>query len=349
MKRKAFIQHGLMATLPILMPADRLLQLLAPDDYVMTVNGRIPGYASGLVLSHEHLMVDFIGADQVSPSRYTPTEVFEKVLPYLQEVYAIGVRTFVDCTPEWLGRDVKLLQQLSNASGMHIITNTGYYGASGGKFLPAHAHTESVEQLAARWIGEWKNGISGTSIRPGFIKTGVDRYPLSEVQRKLIRAAALTHLETGLAIFVHTGDGQAALEELSIIQDAGVAADAWIWTHAQGEPDREIHKQVANAGGWIAFDGFYPQLVDQYIVFLKDMKTAGLLHRVLLSHDAGWYEIGKPRGGVFRPFTAVFEYLIPALEKAAFTTDEINQLFKTNPARALAVQVRKPAHNHAGS
>ena len=67
---------------------------------------------------------------------------------------ARGCATLVECTPAYLGRDPRLLRRLSEASGLHILTNTGYYGANKDKHLPPHAFTETAEQLAARWIRE---------------------------------------------------------------------------------------------------------------------------------------------------------------------------------------------------
>lgn len=156
-----------------------------------------------------------------------------------------------------------------------------------------------------------------------------------------MRAAALAHLETVLAIFVHTSDGRTVLEEQAIFTDTGATPDAWVWTHAQNEPDRARHIQAAEAGGWVAFDGLYPQLADRYVAFLQDMKATRLLHRVLISHDAGWHEVGKPHGGNVRPYMSLFEHLIPALKKAGFSAAEQRQLFKSNLAEALAVQIRK--------
>src|SRR4030095_8338607 len=97
------------------------------------------------------------------------------------------------------------------------------------KYLPQHAYSETSEQLAARWIVEWENGIDGTGIKPGLIKSGVDKAPLSEVQQKIIDATALAHLATGLTIGIHTGNGDAANEELKILERRGVAPSARIW------------------------------------------------------------------------------------------------------------------------
>ena len=65
------------------------------------------------------------------------------------------------------------------------------------------------------------------------------------------------------------------------------------------------------------------------------MKTAGLLGRVLLSHDAGWYHVGEPGGGEFRRYTTLFTGLMPALVDAGVTKDEIRQILVENPRRAL--------------
>ena len=113
----------------------------------------------------------------------------------------------------YIGRDAWLLQRLSRAAGINVVTTTGYYGAAKDKFVPAHAYRESPEQLAARWTREFVNGIDGTNIKPGIIKIGVDSGPLSAIDAKIVRAAALTHLLTGLTICSHTGDGTAAFEQ----------------------------------------------------------------------------------------------------------------------------------------
>ena len=221
------------------------------DRNVVTVTGPLPPEELGRTLPHEHVMVDFIGADRVSRNRYRRDRVAEVVRPHLEAARQAGCETLVECTPAYLGRDATLLKRLSEATGVRILTNTGYYGARRGKFLPRHAATETADQLAARWLEEWRGGIGGTGIRPGFIKIGVDNGPLTEVNRKLVRAAARTHLDSGLTIACHTGDGAAALEEMALLNQEGVDPSAWIWVHAQTERDTKIHRKVAEHGGWV--------------------------------------------------------------------------------------------------
>jgi predicted metal-dependent phosphotriesterase family hydrolase len=309
--------------------------------HIMTVLGPISPMSAGTVLPHEHVMVDFVGADQVSPSRYEPEEVFQTALPHLRRAYELGCRTFVECTPAYLGRDPLILKRLASASGLHMITNTGYYGAAEDKYVPRHAYGETAEQLAARWIEEWRQGIDGTGIRPGFLKIGVDSGPLSTIDQKLVRAAAVAHLETGLTIAAHTGDSVAALEQVRILKDFGVEPAAWIWVHAKMEEGSDALEVVAKEGGWVEFDSIAPHTVEIHVNLVAQMKRAGFLTKVLVSQDAGWYHVGEEGGGNFRPFDSLFIDFLPGLRRVGFSSDEIRLLTEVNPAAAFSVRVRK--------
>jgi|SRR5215510_4907766 len=308
---------------------------------VMTVTGSLAATQLGLTLMHEHILVDFIGADKVSRDRYRGDDVFRVALPHLKRIHELGCRTFVDCTPNWLGRDAALLQRLSKASGLQIITNTGYYGARKHQFLPAHVPQESPEQIAARWIMEFKQGIDGTNIKPGFMKIGVDAGPLSELNIKIVRAAAITHLQTGLTIGAHTGDGVAAIQEIDLLEKQGVSPAAFIWIHAQSEKNSQICIDAARRGCWVEFDGINTGSIERHVKLVQTMRDAGLLGQVLLSQDSGWYNVGETNGGNYRGYDVLFTEFLPALRKAGLSQSEIDQLLIANPQRALAIQVRK--------
>ena len=164
----------------------------------MTVNGLINSDSLGITLEHEHVTTDFTGAEIVAQPQYPVVKALDDLLPEFVGLKRLGVKTIVECTPEYIGRDVLLLKALSEQSGIQIITNTGYYAAVDKKYLPAHAFTESAEQLAARWVAEWTDGIKGTGIRPGFIKLGVGKNALDSIEQKIVCAGAMAHLQTGL-------------------------------------------------------------------------------------------------------------------------------------------------------
>jgi phosphotriesterase-related protein len=307
---------------------------------IISVTGNIPSSKTGVSLSHEHLLVDFIGAEKYSHSRWNEEEAFNKILPYLIEVKQAGVKTFFDCTPNYLGRDAKLLVRLSQASEINIVTNTGLYGGSDNKYLPSYAFTETAEELSQRWITEFEKGIDGTSVRPGLIKISVNPGTLTDISKKLITAAALTHKATGLTIASHTGPAIPALEQLDILKQEGVRPNAFIWVHAQNEKQHQNFIVFARLGGWVSLDGVNEENIQWYVEVLTLLKSEQLLHRVLISHDAGWFDPGKPDGGTFRPFTPIFTKLIPALKSTGFTQKEIDQLLIKNPAKAYAVSKR---------
>lgn len=304
----------------------------------MTVNGPLSAYAMGFSLIHEHILVDFIGAANYDPTRWEHEKVIHKVSPFLQELKAAGCKTFIDCTPNYLGRDARLLQRLSDLTGLQMITNTGYYGGSDNKYLPQHAFSETDLQLSNRWTKEYENGIDSTRVRPGFIKISVNSSHLSDISQKLIRAAGYCHLQTGLTIASHTGPALPAFEQLEILKRLRVPADSFIWVHAQNEKDRHQYLTAAKQGAWVSLDGLNESNVDEYVESLAFLKKEKQLHRTLISHDAGWYDPAQADGGNFRPYMTLFRKLIPALKQAQFAEKDIVQLLETNPANAFAIK-----------
>lgn len=320
-----------------------------PERIIQTVTGPVPTADMGLTLIHEHLLVDFIGADKISSDRWNRADVVARMLPYLLELKRLGCQTLLECTPAFLGKDPLLLRELSERSGIRILTNTGYYGAVDNKFLPPHAFTETADQLADRWVADFENGIDGTGgpapadrshgVKPGFIKISVNPGPLSALHRKLVTAAARTHKRTGLTICSHTGPYVPAFEQIDVLKQEGVRPDAFVWTHAQG--NNMVHyARAVREGAWVSLDGLDNGNVSTYAETLLLMKENRFLHRTLLSHDAGWYDPAKPNGGTIdRDYTVLFRRLMPDLNKRGFTKRDWKQILVENPADAFGTNV----------
>jgi phosphotriesterase-related protein len=316
----------------------------APASIVMSVNGPVSQNQLGKALVHEHFLVDFIGADKISYGRWNRNDVVKKVMPYLEEVKQYGVKTIFDCTPAYLGRDIELLKMLSDRSGLQIITNTGYYGAVDNKYLPQHAFTENASQIAERWINEYLKGIEGSDIKPGFIKISVNPGNLSELHKKLVKAAAITHLATGLTICSHTGPAVPAIEQLELLKETGVDPAAFVWVHAQVEKDKSFHHKVALMKSWISLDGVGWGDYENYADSISRLKKQGLLHRVLISHDAGWYKPEEPEAS-FTGYTNIFTKLFPILKVRKFNESDLNQLLVKNPWDAFSIKIKKASLN----
>ena len=314
------------------------------EGVIQTVRGRIRPSEFGFALVHEHILVDFVGADAVSLNRYSADEVFNIMLPKLMAARQRGITGFVDCTPAYLGRDVRLLRRLSDAVDMHILTPTGYYGAANDKFIPAHAYTDSIEQLADRWTAEFEKGIDGTDIRPGFIKIGVDpiagpaqnaNYSLSDIDAKLVCAAAHVHKRTGLQIASHTGQGAAAMAQIAILEEENVNPSSLIVVHADSESDLSYDTKVAGRGAWLEFDSISGRPPEYYANRIK--AASSYQDHILLSMDSGWYDVGKVNGGDIRDYDYLMDIFLPALRKEGISDQTIHQLTVSNPARAFVV------------
>ena len=92
---------------------------------VMTVNGWIDAAALGVTLPHEHLFADLRPhAEQAAqPLKVDIDEAVQVLLPQLQRVARHGCRSLVECTATNLGRHPRLIQRLSQASGLHMLAN----------------------------------------------------------------------------------------------------------------------------------------------------------------------------------------------------------------------------------
>jgi phosphotriesterase-related protein len=260
-----------------------------------------------IILVHEHVLVDFTSGK----ASYDPQEVFDIAKPHLEDAKKFGLRRFLDCSPAYIGRNPQLLQRLSDAVGVEIWTNTGWYAARNYEYLPSEAKSESPAAIARRWTDEWRKGVGG--MKPRFIKIGVNNGPLADLDRKIVRAAALCSKETGLTVQSHTGNGIAALEQVEIFAAEKVDPSKFVWVHAFREKDHAIHEKVATAGAWVQFDGVSPTSLDWHAECVRFMESRKLLGRTLISQDAGYYKPGQPKGGSFRPYTDMQKLLLPRL------------------------------------
>ena len=307
---------------------------------IQSVTGPVTFSPGEIWLSHEHLLVDFIGADSIDPKRWNHDSVIKATRNYLEEIKQHHVKFFVDATPAYLGRDVLLLEKIAKRTGLTIITNTGFYGAVNNKYVPSLAFGRTAEELAAIWINEYKNGIEGTTVKPGFIKISVDASDtLDTIDQKLVRAAAITHLQTGLTIASHTGEAKGLWPQLKILKEMNVSPKAFIWVHAQHEKDNNNYLLAAKEGCWISLDGLgweHENHIEK-IVFAKEHK---ILDKVLISHDAGWYDPQK-QVQTIQPYTNIFKKLYPELTSKGFSREEFDLLLSQNPSKAFSIGIRR--------
>jgi phosphotriesterase-related protein len=204
-------------------------------------------------------------------------------------------------------------------------------------YVPDYGFALSAEELAGGWLKEWFEGIEGTNVRPGFVKTGVNPGPLRPTSQKVFRAAAITSRHTGLAIACHTVKAVAALQCLDILEQEKVSPTRFIFVHAQGEENIELLAQCARRGAWIEFDGIDPNSAGKHLKSIRAMLDEGFESQILISQDAGWYRPGEPNGGEVRPFDFLFTDFVPSLVREGFPKATIDHLLEHNPRKAFAI------------
>lgn len=307
---------------------------------LQTVKGPISIDSLGFMLPHEHLFVDLHGPFAPGYGEADPQTVGQLVKPYLDAAQVAGVTAFVDCAPVGVGRNIAVLKHVADLTPIHIVAPTGVYKEG---FIPTDWLDLSPEALAQFWIRDLTEGIDGTGIKAGFIKVAlVDDGPTA-IEARNLRAAAIASQKTGAVIGSHTIGGRAAHAEMDILEAAGQNLNRFIWIHAHTESDMNVHVEAARRGAWIEFDaiGADPSLDSKMIDYTLNLLHAGYGEQILLSHDAGWYEVGSPngvpKGGGYRGYTALSERFIPALRSRGATDADIHILTVTNPARAFGI------------
>lgn len=291
----------------------------------------------GVTLMHEHVVTDLRAPAERSPGDYDREDAVRESRPYLHAAMAAGVRTLVEPTPIWIGRDARALETLARETGLNIICATGIYGAAGQKFIPTFAQEETAQQLADRYIEEYERGIGRSGIRPGIIKTGVNpATPLPAIERKLVRAAGMASRATGLTMASHSGPAAPVEEQLGILDEIQSPPQSFIWVHAQNERDHRKRRELAGRGVWVELDGISSKTADWHMECVKDLAYGGFLGRTLISQDAGWYRPGGERASKYRGYGFLLKTFVPMLRQAGFSQPEVDRLLIANPATALA-------------
>lgn len=313
---------------------------------VNTVLGAISAAELGVVAIHEHIGYGMPGSELDTRWWKTPEQRYEETVPKLRKFRQYGGGTFVDVTGICNGRDVDYYKSLSAKTGVHIVACTGFVG--GDTALPFFARA-STEYLTAQFAHEITVGIGDTGSRAGVIKVGVSRGGrMTELDKRIYRAAARAALATGVPILTHLAiDAENAI---TIFREEGLPLDRVLFGHADDGVNAEKTRDtwIAGQGGRVGFDtfGYETELedppfwarprkerLDHFLKFIGQ----GYLDKALASADANCSPLGWP-GVPGHTVNYIFEDLIPDLRKADVDEATITKLFVGNPADFLTIQ-----------
>jgi len=299
-----------------------------------TTEGPITAEGLGIILPHEHIFTDLRGPTSRTYGQADAADVVRVMGPLLEEARQKGVGLLIECSSIGVGRNVSIIAQVAEASGLPVVVPTGVYGRA--NFAPPEHRNMSEDELTTLFINEIREGIDGTDIKAGFIKIATGNGPMTALEEKFLRAAGRAASETGAAIASHTPIGSNASRQADILGSISPAIRL-IWVHAQNESNRSLHRQLAERGVFIELDslGWNPGQDSRLITAIKELLAAGYGDRILLSHDAGWYQPGEQNGGTQMPYTYLIETFIPKLRKGGVDDEAIRMITETNPIRAF--------------
>jgi len=235
-----------------------------------------------------------------------------------------GVACIVDAGLEGTGMDLEFIRAAARASGMPVVKAAGFYTEP---FYPESVATMSEEQLVRALIRQVDSYPAGAF---GEIGSWDE---ISAVERKVFRAVGRAHVETNLPIFTHTGiPGKSALEQLDILEDAGVDPARVAIGHLGNlnDPDVYVHKTICRRGGYVGFDRQGGRGDPAVVPLVMALIDAGFTDHVLIAGDAS--------RGYGRPITA----FLPLLREAGADEATLHRITVDNPRRFIAfVPTRK--------
>jgi phosphotriesterase-related protein len=313
-----------------------------PDAEVMTVTGRMPASALGVVDAHDHIFLH-------SPAM--PGDEFEDLdrsTAEVREGAASGIATIVDMTPIGLGRRPALLRAVSQSTGVPIIAATGYHRDA--HYPDGHwIHDSSVETLAERIVRDLEVGMDPADwtdpsadpdpARAGAIKAAASYHAASDAERRRLEAAAIGSRRGGVPVLVHCEIGTFGHEIVDILEGHGVSPDRIILAHLDRNPDAELHAEIAGRGVRLEYDtmGRTKYRPDSELLdLIERVVDAGHLSRLLLGQDLGRSSSLRSYGGGpgMRYLMGTF---VPRLRRR-IGDDAVDAILVANPARAFALE-----------
>jgi phosphotriesterase-related protein len=298
----------------------------------------------GVTYAHEHIVIDGGRPVELSPD-FLLADI-ERLAAELRDAAAAGMRSAIDMMPADCGRNPMKLAELSLRTGVQLVAATGlhherFYG-------PSHwSLRASEDELADLFAADVLAGIDErdyggpivrrTAVRAGVVKVAGSQGGPSARDLPIFRAAAATHVRTGVPVHTHCEGGTGALEQVRALVAAGVPAEHISLSHVDKVVDRAYHRDVLSSGAFAVYDqAFRWGDADNGTLRLLEWAVAdGRAGQVMLGMDAA-------RQGYYRAFGGspglpyLLREFIAAMEACGLDAEVRHQLFVDNPARAFA-------------
>ena len=229
-----------------------------------------------------------------------------------------GVACIVDAGHPDMGRDLNFVRQASMKSGVPIVASAGFYSQP---FYPKEISTMGEEQIVQALMKQVDDDPIGAFGEIG----SWDEITADE--RKVFRAIGKAHVATNIPIFTHTGiPGKSALEQLDILEDAGVKPDRVVIGHLGNLVDANVyvHRTICRRGAFVGFDRQGGNGDAQQVPMVMALIEAGFADHLMFSADAS------------RGYAKTLTVFLPKLKAAGASDEVLHRIMVDNPRRFLA-------------
>jgi phosphotriesterase-related protein len=240
-----------------------------------------------------------------------------------------GIGCIVDAGHPDMGRDVGFLRRISQRSGLPIVASAGFYTQP---FYPPELATWSEDKVAEEILKQVRANPTGA-----LGEIGSWDY-ISKDERKVFRAVGKAHRATNLPIFTHTGiPGKSALEQLDILEDAGVDPRRVVIGHLGNliDPDTEVQRAIIRRGAFIGIDRQGGAGDAQVVPMVVSLIADGYADHLMFSSDLSMpreIKRNNPAGGYAKTLTV----FVPKLRAAGVPDEALHRIMYDNPRRFLA-------------
>jgi phosphotriesterase-related protein len=235
----------------------------------------------GFTLMHEHVISQGFVA-QNYPELFDD-HFMDKIIAGISESKKGGVDTIIDATTFDLGRDAAALAEISRRTKVNIIACTGWWMNT-----PQYIGGTSPDVYADLFVREIQEGIAGTGIKAGILKSAADFGGVTPEGEIMLRAVARAHHRTMVPIILHSyAPEQVARRQLSVLEEEGVDLKWVAVDHVNDTTDLEYLTWLLDRGCYLGMDR-YPGLnlsSRSRTETMKKLIDAGWTDRLLPSHD----------------------------------------------------------------
>ncbi len=314
---------------------------------VHTVQGPVEADQLGLTLVHEHVRFRDEAVAEQWPGRYDEQLELDAALLAVNAAKDRGVRTIVDPTAMFGGRDVNFMKRVADETGVQIVACTGIYSYD---YLPHYFENRDIDVMADHFVEDIEIGCQGTEIRAAFLKCAADAAGVTEHVEKVHRACARASLQTGAPIMAHSmpavGTGPRQVE---IFREEGVEMAKVQIAHCGDTEDVAYIEGLIEQGVYVGLDRYGLEMylpIDKRNATAAELLRRGHAERLMISQDfcatIDWFppeaaEVFEGQGAIRNwSMTLVFDEVVPALrETGAMDDDSFQTVFVENPKRWL--------------